>query len=60
MLPFTVKLEPNNNNNRGGRLDNLPGLGYVLKRMRSSEDRARCEDQLAVVTDKIEEYFLRR
>jgi len=45
---------------RGGRLDNLPGLGYVLKRMRSSEDRARCEDQLAVVTDKIEEYFLRR
>jgi len=45
---------------RGGRLDSLPGVSYVLARMRSSEDRARCEEQLAVVTDKIEEYFLRR
>ena len=31
-----------------------------MARMRSNEDRERCETQLGVVTKYIEEYFLRR
>ena len=42
---------------RGGLLA-LPGLTSVLARMRSAEDRERCEAQLDVVTKFIEEYFL--
>jgi len=44
---------------RGGVLG-LPGVGTVMARMRSNEDRERCETQLSVVTKIIEEYFLRR
>ena len=45
---------------RGDRQLSLPGLGQILARMRSVEDRERCENQLEVVTKYIEEYFLRR
>merc|ERR1719264_1114004 len=44
---------------RGGVLG-LPGVGTVMARMRSNEDRERRETQLSVVTKIIEEYFLRR
>ena len=44
---------------RGGVLS-LPGVGAVLARMKATEDRDKCESQLAVVTKYIEEYFLRR
>merc|ERR1719225_34383 len=43
----------------GGGLS-LPGLAGVMDRMRSPEDREKCEAQLGVVIKCIEEYFLRR
>jgi len=45
---------------RGDRQLSLPGLGQILARMRSVEDREKCQAQLDVVTKYIEEYFLRR
>ena len=38
----------------------LPGVAGVMDRMRNTEDREKCEAQLGVVINYIEEYFLRR
>ena len=35
----------------------LPWVGTVMAKMRSNEDRERCETQLTEVTNIIEEYF---
>jgi len=44
---------------RGG-VFSLPGVAGIVARMRSVEDREKCESQIAIVTKYIEDYFLRR
>eukprot|EP00090_Calanus_glacialis_P034363 TRINITY_DN5765_c0_g1_i1.p1 TRINITY_DN5765_c0_g1~~TRINITY_DN5765_c0_g1_i1.p1 ORF type:complete len:1490 (+),score=607.25 TRINITY_DN5765_c0_g1_i1:212-4471(+) len=44
---------------RGG-VFSLPGVAGIVARMRSMEDREKCESQIAIVTKYIEDYFLRR
>jgi len=44
---------------RGG-IFSLPGVAGIISRMRSMEDREKCESQIAIVTKYIEDYFLRR
>jgi len=44
---------------RGG-IFTLPGIAGIISRMKSMEDREKCENQIAIVTKYIEDYFLRR
>jgi len=43
-----------------GVMFTLPGVVGIIGRMRSVEDREKCESQIAIVTKYIEDYFLRR
>eukprot|EP00092_Neocalanus_flemingeri_P004867 GFUD01005237.1.p1 GENE.GFUD01005237.1~~GFUD01005237.1.p1 ORF type:complete len:1554 (+),score=557.90 GFUD01005237.1:650-4663(+) len=43
-----------------GGMFSLPGVAGIVGRMRSVEDREKCESQIAIVTKYIEDYFLRR
>ena len=43
-----------------GVMFTLPRVVGIIGRMRSVEDREKCESQIAIVTNYIEDYFLRR
>ena len=38
----------------------LPGVAEIVARMKSAEEREKCETQIAIVTKYIQDYFIMR